>query len=152
MPGSRKHRESADMHDGSDSDGFDSNASDSSGSLHVKPNKRSRGKRAVSSPAVSSRKAGRARATKRKARDTEHMVAKNLKCKGLANHGSGLAAHVDPFITELSRLKLGAIVLQAQHDALVDSVGDADGNTALAVERAGLLLLIQKLELYDDKM
>ena len=80
------------------------------------------------------------------------MVAKNLKCKGLANHGSGLAAHVDPFITELSRLKLGAIVLQAQHDALVDSVGDADGNTALAVERAGLLLLIQKLELYDDKI
>jgi hypothetical protein len=71
-----------------------------------------------------------------------HDLPRNFdadRCSGL------LAADIDPFITELARLQLGAAALQTQVDAL--GTGAAD-----AVERAELLALISWLKRTDSQI
>jgi hypothetical protein len=71
-----------------------------------------------------------------------HDVPRNFdadRCSGL------LAADIDPFITELARLQLGAAALQAQVYAL--GTGAAD-----AVERAELRTLISRLKRTDSQI
>ena len=63
------------------------------------------------------------------------------QCYGL------LAADVDPFITELARLRLGAVALREQLGALGD-----DDSEASAVQRAELEPLVDKLERIDAQM
>ena len=104
---------------------------------HVAPRGRGRGGRGRGRP-----RGSRGRGRGGHVRIAMHDVPRNFdadRCSGL------LAADIDPFITELARLQLGAAALQAQVYAL--GTGAAD-----AVERAELRTLISRLKRTDSQI
>ena len=110
---------------------------DEAADSHVAPRGRGRGGRGRGRP-----RGSRGRGRGGHIRVAMHDLPRNFdadRCSGL------LAADIDPFITELARLQLGAAALQAQVDALGTSAADA-------VERAELLALISWLKRTDSQI
>ena len=104
---------------------------------HVAPRGRGRGERGRGRP-----RGSRGRGRGGHVRIAMHNLPRNFdadRCSGL------LAADIDPFITELARLQLGAAALEAR----VDTLGTG---SAVAVERAELLALIVWLKRTDSQI
>ena len=126
---------------------------DSSASTHRRGRGHSRG-RGLKSPRSSRSRGrspghgrGRGRVGARsKGRSSVAVVLKNLPRSVAADRCYGLlAADIDPFITELARLRQGAVALQARCDELGD-------DAASVTERAELQPLIAKLVRIDAQI
>ena len=107
---------------------------------------RGRGRPRGSRNRLGGRGQGHGRGVVRGGRSSVLVELRNLPRNVAADQCYGLlAADVDPFITELARLRLGAVALREHLDALGD-------DEASAVQRAELEPLVDKLERIDAQM